>query len=462
MRSEDSINTDDPEIPRAVSGGVTTVQVLPGSGNNIGGWATIVKLNGGQTLDEIKLAGAPLSMKWAWGENPKRVYGGKGQAPSTLMGEAAMVRQKLYDAQNYTAKWKAWEDGTAQEVCAVIGLPTATADAQRAAQAPIGILAYHRFDPTTPGPTTVTNGAFERQLEWLVEHHYKFVPLRAVVDGLTGKAPPVVEPAVAITADDGHRSVYTEMFPIIKKRHIPVTLFIYPSAISNASYALTWDQLKEMHNSGLVDVESHTYWHPDFRKERARQSPEEYRAFVDNQLTRSKSVLEDKLGITVDMLAWPYGIVDPELEAAAKRAGYVVAFGFGGGATMPRGDDLFALPRVPMSDAVQGASLDALLQPEIFRKGGAVTHAFAIGLCAIAPRSHIRAAGARLNGTVRDGASGAAIENATIVIGAPRERRRIVTVISRSTAPVTRSLPARRAIALAHSQTGDGLAPPPS
>jgi imidazolonepropionase-like amidohydrolase len=111
VRSEDAINTDDPEIPRAVSGGVTTVQVLPGSGNNIGGWATIVKLNGGQTLREIKFPNAPPSMKWAWGENPKRVYGSRDQAPSTLMGEAAIVRQKLYDAQNYAAKWKAWEDG---------------------------------------------------------------------------------------------------------------------------------------------------------------------------------------------------------------------------------------------------------------------------------------------------------------------------------------------------------------
>ena len=111
VRSEDSINTDDPEIARAVSGGVTTLQILPGSGNNIGGWATIVKLNGGQTLEEIKFSGAPLSMKWAWGENPKRVYSTRSQAPSTLMGEAAVVRQRLYDAQNYTAKWKAWEEG---------------------------------------------------------------------------------------------------------------------------------------------------------------------------------------------------------------------------------------------------------------------------------------------------------------------------------------------------------------
>ncbi len=110
VRSEDAINTDDPEIPRAVSGGVTTVQILPGSGNNIGGWATLIKLNGGQSLSDIKVANAPPSMKWAWGENQKRAYGRRDQAPSTLMGEAAIVRQKLYEAQNYVARWKAWEE----------------------------------------------------------------------------------------------------------------------------------------------------------------------------------------------------------------------------------------------------------------------------------------------------------------------------------------------------------------
>jgi hypothetical protein len=52
-------------------------------------------------------------------------------------------------------------------------------------------------------------------------------------------------------------------------RHIPVSLFIYPSAISNASYELTWKQLKEMHASGLVDIESHTYWHPDLSMEKS-------------------------------------------------------------------------------------------------------------------------------------------------------------------------------------------------
>lgn len=240
-------------------------------------------------------------------------------------------------------------------------------EAEKQAQAPVPILTYHRFDPTTPGPTTVTTQVFERQLEWLTAHHYKIVTLRAVIDGLRGTAPPVAAPAVVLTADDGHRSVYTELFPIIRRQHIPVTLFIYPSAISNANYALTWDQLKEMLASGLVDVQSHTYWHPNFRKERAHRSPENYRAFVDDQLTRSKSVLERRLGIKVDMLAWPYGIVDQDLEAAAARAGYISAFGFSGGLAAP-GADPFAIPRIPVSQAAQGVSFGALLIANPARK----------------------------------------------------------------------------------------------
>ncbi len=240
------------------------------------------------------------------------------------------------------------------------GATLAQEAAKAPTQAPIPILAYHRFDPTTPGPTTVTTRVFEQQLQWLAAHHYKIVPLRAVVDSLRGTAPPVATPAVVITIDDGHRSVYTELFPIIRRERVPVTLFIYPSAISHATYALTWDQLKEMLASGLVAVQSHTYWHPDFRKERARRTPADYQAFVDLQLTRSKSVLESRLGIKVDMLAWPFGIIDHELEAAAAHAGYVAAFAYEGRLATPDAD-LFALPRIPVSNAARGASFGALL-----------------------------------------------------------------------------------------------------
>ena len=154
----------------------------------------------------------------------------------------------------------------------------------------IPILVYHRFDPASSGPTTVRTSVFESQLAWLEEHHYRVISLHTALDALR-KPETTGEPSVVITVDDGHRSVYTEMFPLILKQRIPVTLFIYPSAISNASYALTWEQIRTMEKSGLVEVESHTYWHPNFDKERVRLGTAQYEAFVAVQLERSKQVL---------------------------------------------------------------------------------------------------------------------------------------------------------------------------
>lgn len=224
----------------------------------------------------------------------------------------------------------------------------------------IPVLAYHRFDPSHAGLTTVRTSVFKAQLDWLESHHDRVVTLRSVVDALRGVGPAVKTPAVVITVDDGNRSVYTEMFPIIQKYRVPVTLFIHPSAISNASYALTWEQLREMQASGLVDVQSHTYWHPNFHQEKAHRTPTDYRHFVDFQLAHSKKTLESKLGGKVDLLAWPYGIFDPQLEEAAARAGYVAAFAYAGGAAHP-GVNLFAIPRIPVSDWDNGARFAALL-----------------------------------------------------------------------------------------------------
>jgi len=233
----------------------------------------------------------------------------------------------------------------------------------------IPILVYHRFDAVKPGPTTMMTSVFEQQLDWLATHHYQITPLRTVVDSLRGNAPPIAGQPVAITADDGHVSVYTNLFPIIRRRHIPVTLFIYPSAISNASYALTWDQLAEMLKSGLVDVQSHTYWHPNFRQERAHRTADDYRRFVDIQLQRSKDVVQRRLGVSIDMLAWPYGIVDTTLEEAATRAGYKYAYAFAGG-WAHEGMDPLAIPRIPVSGFVGIAAFPALFPFATARKSG--------------------------------------------------------------------------------------------
>jgi peptidoglycan/xylan/chitin deacetylase (PgdA/CDA1 family) len=225
----------------------------------------------------------------------------------------------------------------------------------------VPILAYHRFSSVrTDSTSTVPTAAFEAQLQWLSDHQYRVLPLRSILATLREPNATFALPAIAITADDGDESVYTDMYPLVLKFHVPVTLFIFPSAVSRSSSVLTWEQIKTMQGSGLVDVQSHTYWHPNFRTERARLSPSAYRAFVDFQLQRSKKVLEEKLGTKVDSLAWPYGIYDPELEAAAAEAGYEAAFGFGGGLARS-GCDMFAIPRIPVAGAELGSRFAAML-----------------------------------------------------------------------------------------------------
>lgn len=211
------------------------------------------------------------------------------------------------------------------------------------------ILTYHRFAQNSAGKTTVTQSHLLEQWARLKEQGYRFAALNVIEEAIARHQPLPAEDVI-VTVDDGHESVYTVLFPILQEQHVPVTLFIYPSIISRRPDALTWQQLKEMQATGLVRIESHTYWHPDFRKEKRRLSAADYVRFVQDQLSRSKGILEKKLGVPIHSLAWPYGIVDPELEEAAHVAGYSYAYGFDGRRATAL-DDAYAIHRIPVPDS---------------------------------------------------------------------------------------------------------------
>jgi peptidoglycan/xylan/chitin deacetylase (PgdA/CDA1 family) len=150
------------------------------------------------------------------------------------------------------------------------------------------------------------------------------------------------------------------MLPLVRKYHIPVTLFIYPSAISNAPYAMTWGQLREMKETGLFDFQSHTYWHPNFKKDKKRLKSAEYESFVGMQLKKSREKLEKELNVRVNMLAWPFGIYDDDLIQKAIETGYVATF------TMERHpasnfDNVMALPRYLMTNGERGGTFATIL-----------------------------------------------------------------------------------------------------
>ena len=104
--AEHSVWPQDPQLPRVLAGGVTTMQVLPGSANLIGGRSVVLKVVPSRTVQGMKFPGAKYGLKMACGENPKRVYQTRG--PSTRMGNVAGYRAAWIQAEGYRRKWDAW------------------------------------------------------------------------------------------------------------------------------------------------------------------------------------------------------------------------------------------------------------------------------------------------------------------------------------------------------------------
>ncbi|WP_435873725.1 polysaccharide deacetylase family protein [Pandoraea cepalis] len=243
----------------------------------------------------------------------------------------------------------------------LMGLTCAGITNAAPAQHDVLILVYHRFAERVTDSTTVRTETFASQLRFFEENGYRVVPLADVIAWHAGGQDNLPPRALVLSVDDGHRSVYEVLWPMLKGRSVPVTLFVYPSAISNASYAMTWDQLRALAQSGTFDIESHTEWHPNFKTERARLAPAAYRRFVHDQLRRSRERIEAELHRSVRLLAWPFGIYDTELEAMARDEGYTNGFSLDAKPVTPQSSAM-ALPRYLMTQHCDMTCLRGMLR----------------------------------------------------------------------------------------------------
>ncbi|MBI3823798.1 MAG: amidohydrolase family protein [Planctomycetes bacterium] len=117
LRAIDAINPRDPGIRMALAGGVTTANIMPGSGNAIGGQTLYVRLKG-NVVETMRILATRIlgGIKFANGENPKGVYGAKGQAPHTRMKIAALQREMLTKAQAYKKQWDSFNKAKASGI----------------------------------------------------------------------------------------------------------------------------------------------------------------------------------------------------------------------------------------------------------------------------------------------------------------------------------------------------------
>ena len=129
--AEHSIWPQDPGFSRALAGGVTSMQLLPGSANLMGGRGVTIKNVPSVSYQGMKCPGAPHGLKMACGENPKRVYGDRNQAPSTRMGNVAGYRAEWIAAQKYIRDWDEYEKGRADGNKSAKSAEAATAEPVR-------------------------------------------------------------------------------------------------------------------------------------------------------------------------------------------------------------------------------------------------------------------------------------------------------------------------------------------
>ncbi|MGE5606091.1 MAG: polysaccharide deacetylase family protein [Bacteroidota bacterium] len=186
---------------------------------------------------------------------------------------------------------------------------------------PIPALTYHRIISKASSIYDYTPEQLEGHLQYLKEHGYTPITALEMVEMLAnpGQLP---EKPVVLTFDDGHKSHYTTVFPLLKKFGYRATFFVYTDVIAEKSEKqLTWDELRTMSREGM-DIQSHTKSHPRLTQAKKNESQAVYLKRLQSEIQGSKGILEEKLEQEVDILAYPYGWFNQTIETMAVEAGY--------------------------------------------------------------------------------------------------------------------------------------------
>ncbi len=182
-------------------------------------------------------------------------------------------------------------------------------------QVHFGILMYHHVDNEPYSKAhrlSVTPQALDAQISFLLQHGYRFVTLNQALDEFR-EATTSPAHTLVLTFDDGYRSFYQNVLPLLKKYNVPASFYVIIQDIGNAGN-VTWPMLREIRDSGLVEIGAHTVNHKDL----SRLGEKEQRY----QLEESKIVLEKGLGTTVTTAAYPFGKFNTVTKKLCKEIGF--------------------------------------------------------------------------------------------------------------------------------------------
>ena len=180
------------------------------------------------------------------------------------------------------------------------------------------VLMYHSIDYASDKSDrmTVSPHIFEKQMKYLHDNKYNVIPLEEAVRYIKDKTKPPAK-TVAITLDDGYENNYIYAYQILKRYRIPATIFVVVDLVGKEGF-MNWDQIRELSDSGLITIGSHTMSHL-------------WLQYVDDkilsyELDGSKKILEMRLDREVKFICYPMGGYDERVKTGANAAGYKAAF----------------------------------------------------------------------------------------------------------------------------------------
>lgn len=208
------------------------------------------------------------------------------------------------------------------------------------------VLTYHHISNKPFTGITISPERFEEDLKMLRDKHFNVISLRDMANAMEGNGE-LPENAVVITFDDGIESFYKYAYPLLKKYNMPATQFIITAR--NESYSpsenelnpLSPDEIREMYESGLIDIQSHTHKSHDYvyinaelkkgpmltykkydPETNTKESDEEYIARVTDDLQASREIIFKYTGVYPDMLCFPFGSYSKKVLEISKAAGF--------------------------------------------------------------------------------------------------------------------------------------------
>jgi len=185
----------------------------------------------------------------------------------------------------------------------------------------IPVLMYHHVnsltgEQATSPSLTVKTKIFQEQMDYLAQKGYQTITPKQLYDGLNGgQLPPK---PILITFDDGYVDNFNEAFPILKNHNFKFTIFLPTGLIDSGPQYLNWKQLREMKESGFLNVGAHTWSH----KALIGLAQEE----LKKEVSLSKKQIEDFYGGPVEAFAYPYGSDNKTVETELRNEGFLMAF----------------------------------------------------------------------------------------------------------------------------------------